>query len=131
MQRSPEETREIERHKYFLSEKHGHDVGWEFAAQDWEQQHAARWRREQLRLLEPSCSEDDTDGGCCSQPASSKSAVSSPMTSPLLPEAGNGHRHDHNDLRGRGRQESKPVTGAQVRRGPLRRLLSRLFRQAS
>ena len=32
---SPEDIAEIERHKYFLSEKAGHDVGWEFAEDDW------------------------------------------------------------------------------------------------
>ncbi len=32
---SPEEIAEIERHKYFLSEKAGYDVGWEFAEDDW------------------------------------------------------------------------------------------------
>lgn len=32
---SPEEIAEIERHKYFLSEKAGYDVGWEHAEQDW------------------------------------------------------------------------------------------------
>ena len=36
---------EIERHKYLLSEKCGHDVGWETAALDWVQHHAADWRR--------------------------------------------------------------------------------------
>ncbi len=32
---SPEDIAEIERHKYFLSEKAGYDVGWEFAEDDW------------------------------------------------------------------------------------------------
>ena len=32
---SPETITEIERHKYFLSEKAGYDVGWDFAEQDW------------------------------------------------------------------------------------------------
>ena len=43
-QHSREEIAEIERHKYFLSEKAGHDVGWETALQDWEQHHAAQFR---------------------------------------------------------------------------------------
>lgn len=34
-QLSPEDVAEIEQHKYFLSEKAGYDVGWEFAEQDW------------------------------------------------------------------------------------------------
>ena len=37
---SPEAIQEIERHKYFLSEKAGYDVGWEFAEQDWLSNHA-------------------------------------------------------------------------------------------
>ncbi|MEO1524248.1 MAG: hypothetical protein AAFX06_02375 [Planctomycetota bacterium] len=32
---SPELQAEIEKHKYFLSEKAGHDVGWEFAEEDY------------------------------------------------------------------------------------------------
>lgn len=44
IERSPEEV-EIERHKYFLSEKAGHDVGWEHAAADWQENHAATFRR--------------------------------------------------------------------------------------
>lgn len=44
MERSPEEIAEIERHKYFLSEKAGHDVGWEHAVGDWD----ARWREKWL-----------------------------------------------------------------------------------
>jgi len=35
---------EIERHKYFLSQKAGRDVGWETAAADWIQSHACAWR---------------------------------------------------------------------------------------
>ena len=35
---------EIERHKYFLSEKYGRDVGWEAAAADWVTKHARTWR---------------------------------------------------------------------------------------
>ena len=43
-ERSPEEIAEIERHKYFLSEKAGHDVGWDCAEQDWEANHAEDYR---------------------------------------------------------------------------------------
>lgn len=32
---SQQEIAEIEQHKYFMSEKAGHDVGWECAEQDW------------------------------------------------------------------------------------------------
>ncbi len=49
MQRSAEEIAEIERHKYFLSEKRGHDVGWEYAEADWERHHAPSWRQDRDR----------------------------------------------------------------------------------
>ena len=42
---SPQEIDEIRRHKYFLSEKAGFDVGWENAEQDWESKHAEQFRR--------------------------------------------------------------------------------------
>ena len=42
---SPAEIAEIERHKYFLSEKAGHDIGWEAAEQDWELRHAKQFRQ--------------------------------------------------------------------------------------
>jgi hypothetical protein len=35
---------EIERHKYLLSQRAGHDIGWEAAARDWIEHHAAAWR---------------------------------------------------------------------------------------
>jgi hypothetical protein len=38
------QLREIERHKYHLSEKAGRDVGWEAAAEDWVVTHAGGWR---------------------------------------------------------------------------------------
>ena len=44
LDRSVEETAEIERHKYFLSERAGYDVGWDEAARDWEENHAAEFR---------------------------------------------------------------------------------------
>ncbi len=44
MQKTKDEIAEIERHKYFLSEKMGYDVGWEFAEQDWEENYADAWR---------------------------------------------------------------------------------------
>ena len=45
LHRCPEEIAEIERHKYFLSEQAGHDVGWEAAEQDWDANHADQFRR--------------------------------------------------------------------------------------
>ncbi len=35
---------EIERHKYLVSERVGHDIGWDRAAHDWIDKHAAAWR---------------------------------------------------------------------------------------
>ena len=46
IERSPEEVAEIERHKYFLSERAGHDVGWDHAVADWEANHAAAFRED-------------------------------------------------------------------------------------
>ena len=47
MTRSVAETAEIERHKYYLSEQMGYDVGWEYAEHDWEEKHARAWRNGQ------------------------------------------------------------------------------------
>lgn len=44
IERSHEEVAEIERHKYFLSEKAGYDVGWDHAVADWEAHHANEFR---------------------------------------------------------------------------------------
>ena len=45
LERPQEEITEIERHKYFLSEKAGCDVGWEHAAKDWDDNFAAEFRK--------------------------------------------------------------------------------------
>lgn len=45
VERSQQEIDEIERHKYFLSEKAGYDVGWDHAADDWETNHSQEFRR--------------------------------------------------------------------------------------
>ena len=45
LNRSPEEVAEIERHKYFLSEKAGCDIGWQAAEQDWDLNHAKQFRQ--------------------------------------------------------------------------------------
>ncbi len=47
--RTSEEVAEIERHKYFLSEKTGYDVGWEAAEKDWEAKYATDFRAAQNR----------------------------------------------------------------------------------
>ena len=38
------QLREIERHKYLVSERCGYDIGWDFAAEDWIMAHAGPWR---------------------------------------------------------------------------------------
>ena len=37
---------EILRHKWFESEKRGHDIGFELAQVDWRIKHGSQWRRE-------------------------------------------------------------------------------------
>jgi hypothetical protein len=116
MQRSPEEMREIERHKYFLSERQGHDVGWEFAEQDWERHHAARWRREHLSVTAAPCDDAHAElAGCCSAEST---------------RPDNGH-HSEGRENGRHSPSAQTIAAAPVRRGPLLRLLSRIFQQAS
>jgi hypothetical protein len=39
-----QQIKEIERHKYFLSERCGYDIGWEAAATDWITNYAGSWR---------------------------------------------------------------------------------------
>lgn len=58
LQRSPEEAAEIEKHKYFLSERAGYDVGWQVAEQDWETNHAEQYRRR----TNPKSQAQDTEG---------------------------------------------------------------------
>ena len=62
--RCREEIEEIERHKYFLSERAGHDVGWEAAEEDWETHHAVTWRADRQRSSGPV-----SDNGALSAPA--------------------------------------------------------------
>jgi hypothetical protein len=40
------EREEILRHKWFESEKAGHDIGFDLAHVDWQLKHRPRWRRE-------------------------------------------------------------------------------------
>ena len=44
LQLNSEEVAEIEKHKYFVSEKAGFDIGWEAAEQDWLANHADQFR---------------------------------------------------------------------------------------
>lgn len=41
---SQQQLKQIEEHKYHMSQKAGHDVGWEVAATEWVEHHAAAWR---------------------------------------------------------------------------------------
>ena len=45
IQANSDEVAEIERHKYFMSEELGYDVGWELAEKDWEEKYAEEFRR--------------------------------------------------------------------------------------
>ena len=56
IEHTQEEIQEIERHKYFLSEKAGYDVGWEYAVEDWNSTHADRFRRRNAGIHEPRAS---------------------------------------------------------------------------
>ena len=42
-ERTAEEIGHIERHKYFLSEKAGYDVGWDAAERDWDENVRDQW----------------------------------------------------------------------------------------
>ena len=44
-----DEEKEIELHKYYLSEKHGYDVGWDHAYNDWKEKHSQKWRRHRMK----------------------------------------------------------------------------------
>lgn len=47
------ELEEVKRHKYFMSEACGHDVGYDAACQDWLDHHAEAFRqKEQSRMLD-------------------------------------------------------------------------------
>ena len=62
-ERTSEEIAEIERHKYFLSQNRGYDVGWESAERDWDEHHGPVWRREREQSL---CSgQPDAQSSCC------------------------------------------------------------------
>lgn len=52
------EIRDIERHKYFLSQQRGYDVGFEAAARDWLDHHAEEFReRRQQHMAKLQCEE--------------------------------------------------------------------------
>lgn len=42
---------EIERHKWYESEKVGHDVGYEFAMIDWFIKHKSEWKKHYMQTL--------------------------------------------------------------------------------
>ena len=75
MEKRPEEISEIERHKYFLSEKKGYDVGWEFAEHDWEQNFAVAWRKQQHSASEQCSNSNGTSSSvACAELARVNSA---------------------------------------------------------
>lgn len=41
-----DERKAIEEHKYYMSQKAGHDVGWELAYVDWKKNYSEKWRQE-------------------------------------------------------------------------------------
>jgi hypothetical protein len=45
------EQEEIQRLKWLASESEGHDIGFEFALNDWAQNHRAEWRSMRNRQL--------------------------------------------------------------------------------
>lgn len=51
---SQAEHEEVLRHKWFESEKVGHDIGFELAQVDWRIKHRAQWRRAWLARNRPS-----------------------------------------------------------------------------
>ncbi len=112
MRRSTEEIAEIERHKYFLSEKRGHDVGWEFAEEDWERHHADQWRRERTGAA-THCEGSPATTTCCQESAS--------VDVEQRPQAAETEVHE-TVIR-------KDAAGPTPERGALRWLFSRLFSQ--
>lgn len=66
------ELRDIERHKYYLSQQEGRDVGFEAAAQDWLAHHAEEFReRRQQHMAKLQCEEIarhvwiESERACC------------------------------------------------------------------
>lgn len=45
------ECREIEQHKWFMSQQAGHDVGYEVARQDWLERHGLQWRQQRQETM--------------------------------------------------------------------------------
>jgi hypothetical protein len=51
------EHEEILRHKWYESEKRGHDIGFELAQVDWRIKHCSQWRKEWQQKRLPSAFE--------------------------------------------------------------------------
>ena len=62
VERNSEEVAEIERHKYFLSEKAGYDVGWDAAEKDWESRFGEQFRH--ARRIDEGQSQGSRPTGC-------------------------------------------------------------------
>jgi hypothetical protein len=110
MQRSAEEINEIERHKYFLSEKRGYDVGWQVAEEDWERQYGEAWRRAHAAVA-PCCRDSHVETSCCAD----------------KPGIGNGRRETAVSLESDDRNRRFDAIRPAGQGGPLRWLLSRIF----
>ena len=110
MHRSTDEIAEIERHKYFLSEKRGHDVGWEFAEQDWECHHAEQWRRDHGGSAAAHCESNGAATAVCCQ-----GATATGTDGGSTPQESEVHQ--------------TTIRKDSAERGGLRWLLSRLFQQ--
>jgi hypothetical protein len=115
MQRSREENAEIERHKYFLSEKQGYDVGWECAEQDWDAKFAESWRKQRASNNGSShLAEVHANGGCC-ESAGSATACS------------NGHSSTTERQKTELQKTVRYDAGSRPAAGPLGKLFTKLF----
>ena len=124
MKRSEEEFKQIELHKYFLSEKQGHDVGWEFAEKDWEQKFGDDFRRQHGSLA---------NAGCCTATAAEAPSASSAACCQTV--AATPHVAQVEELNGTRTDDSAVLRqdppGRRHDVGPLRRLFALLFQQQS
>lgn len=137
MERSAEEIREIERHKYFLSEKHGHDVGWDFAAEDWDRQHRERWQCEQTAACASNRESVTVKSVCCEDSSSEAKRADGEMkpVASTPTAAARSCCSESNPVPASTTPSAtvvrKDTTSHPADRGPLRWLLSRLFQQST
>ena len=124
MKRSAQEINEIERHKYFLSEKQGYDVGWDYAERDWELNHAAQFRRQHpLASVGECCSTTSVAPPTAAQSSCCQSTPAATQVSTI--EA----RPTATTNNGTVVRKDPPARSHEG--GPLRWLLARLFQHQS